>query len=87
MVHELVVEVPIQSVLRSRSIVRHQLYRCKLGIEKSRMVAVRQILSSQTQTLRLRDAYFAEEAVFLAMGLDSSHPIYCLSHNCILASF
>jgi len=86
MVHELAVEVLIQSVLRSSSIIRHQFYRRELGIEESRMVATKLTLSHKP-TQHLRDTDFADEAVFLAIGLDSSHPIYCLSHNFIFSSF
>ena len=39
-VHKLVVEVPLQSVLRSGSVIRHQFYRSELGIEEGRMVTV-----------------------------------------------
>ena len=38
-VQELVVEIPVQSVLRSRTIVYHQLHRSELGIEERCMVA------------------------------------------------
>ena len=40
MVHKLVVEVPVQSILRSSSVIRHQLYRSELGIEEGCVVAV-----------------------------------------------
>ena len=86
MVHKLVVEVPIQSVLRSSSIIRHQLYCSELGIEESCVVTVKPVLS-QRHSRPVEDTNFAEEAVFLAMGLDSSHPRYCLNHNFIAASF
>ena len=47
-VHELVVEIPVQSVLRSRPIVCHQLHRSELGIEERRVVAVK--VNSQLRT-------------------------------------
>jgi len=85
MVHKLVVEVSVQGVLRSSSIIRHQLYRSELGVEEGCVVTAKPVLS-HGYTQPLRDTYFAEEAVFLAMGLDSSHPRYCLSHTFIAVS-
>ena len=87
MVHELAIEVPVQSVLRSSCIIRHHLYRGELGVEKSRMVTGKQQILNRGPTRHLKGTYFAEEAVFLAIGLDSSHPIYCFSHSLIFASF
>ena len=88
MIHELVIKVPVQSVLRPSSIIRRQLYCSELGIEESRMVTVKPVLNHRHRPkIFLRDTYFAEEAVFWAIGLDSSHPRYCFSHSIIAASF
>ena len=85
-VHELAIEVLVESALRSNSITRHQPHSSELGIKESRMVTVEPDIK-HGPVRRLRDTYFAEEAVFLAIGLDSSHPRYCFSHTTIVASF
>ena len=86
MVHELVGEVPIQRVLRSSPVIRQQLHCSKLGVEERCVIAKVQALSHTPAPL-LIETYLAEEAVFLAIGLDSNHPMYCFNHTFIFASF